>query len=77
MIEKLLPDTPKLYILQKTIACVFYSLSYEFYYIGNKIADDHFKDDITPSLKANYRLKFAQNISFNHVRDKVKPRCKL
>ena len=53
------------------------SLSSEFYFIGNKIAADCFKDEITPSLKANDRLKFAQDMALNNVIEKGKPRCKL
>ena len=44
--------------------------------IGDKISADHFKDEIAPSLKANNRLKFDQDVALNHVREKGKPRRK-
>ena len=34
------------------------------------IAADYFKYEITPSLKANGRLKFDQDVAFNWVREK-------
>ena len=78
MKTKSLPDAPKWYVLQKNkSACVFCSLSYNFYFIGDKVADGYFKDEIIPSLKASNRLKFAQDVALNRVRDKEKPRCKL
>ena len=56
---------------------MLYSLSYSFYLIGGKISADHFKDGITPSLKANDKLKFAQDVALNHVIDKGKLLYKL
>ena len=59
---KKVPDAPKLYVLQKnTSACVFSSLSYAFYFISDKIAAANSKDEITPSLKENDRLKLVQD----------------
>ena len=58
-------------------ACVFCSLSYEFYFIGDKIAADNFKYEITPSLKANARLKFYQDATLNCAIYKEKIRYKL
>ena len=52
-------------------------MSSTFYFISDKIAADNFKDGMTPSLKANYGLKFAQDVALNRVREKVKPRCKM
>ena len=52
---------------------MFCSLSSSFYFIGDKIADDHFKDEIAPSLKANDKLKFAQYLTLNRVRENGKP----
>ena len=49
------------------------SLSSEFYFIGDKSYVDNLKDEITPSLQANDRLKFSQNVALNHVREKIKP----
>ena len=49
---------------------VFCSFLAVFYFLGDKIAADHFKNEITSLLKANYRLKFAQNVEMNWVRDK-------
>ena len=46
------------------------SLSYSFYFVGDKIDDDCFKDEITPSLKSNDRLKFFQDVAMNHLRYK-------
>ena len=47
---------------------MFYSFLSEFYFIGNKIDADLLKDEITPSLKANYGLKFSQDVASNHAR---------
>ena len=55
----------------------FFSFLYSFFFIGNKFSADRFKDGITPSLKANDRLTFSQDVALNYVRDKGKPRCKL
>ena len=52
-------------------------MSYEFYFIGDKITADFFKDEITPSLKANDQIKFARGVLFNNVREKGKPQLKL
>ena len=38
------------------------------FFVGDKTTDDCFKDDFIPSLKANYSLKFAQDVTFNYVR---------
>ena len=51
--------------------CLFSS---ELFFIGDKIAANNFKDEITPSLKSNDRLKFAQDVALNSVRYKVKLR---
>ena len=56
---------------------MLFSLSYAFYFVGNKTAADRFKDEITPLIKSNRRLKFAQDVAMNHVREKGKPLCKL
>ena len=53
---------------------MFLSLSYVFFLVVDKIAADCFKDEISPSLKANNGLKFAQDVAFNCVRRKGKPR---
>ena len=52
-------------------------LSYVFYFIGDKISAYHFKDEITPSLKAKDRLKYAHYVAMNQIREKEKPLCKL
>ena len=49
------------------------SLSSEFYFVGDKIATDSFKDEIAPYIKKNKRLKIPQYVAINHVREKVKP----
>ena len=70
MVKKLEADAPKLYVLQENKStCVFCSLSSAFYFIGDKIAADNFIREITPSLKAEDRLKFSQDVALNHVRD--------
>ena len=43
---------------RKNSACVIYSLWSVFYFIGDKIDTDFFKNEIIPSLKANDRLRF-------------------
>ena len=53
---------------------MLYSLSSIFFFIGDKISADSLKDEITPSLKANDRLKFDQDVAFNCVIEKGKPR---
>ena len=45
--------------------------------IDHKIAAGCHKDEITPSLKTNYRLKFSHYVEMNNVREKGKPRYKL
>ena len=45
------------------------SLSSECYFIGNIIGTD--------CLKANGMLKFPQNVALDHLREKIKPQCKL
>ena len=78
MIIKSVPDAPKMYVLQGNKSdCAFCSFSSAFYFIGDKIDADCFKDEITPLIKANYRLKFAQNVALNNWREKGKPWCKL
>ena len=73
VINKILSGAPKLYVLQENnSACVLFSLSTVFDLIGDKISVDCFKDAITPSLKANVRIKFAQDMAMNHVREKLK-----
>ena len=55
------PNALKLYVLQENnITCMFCSLSYEFFFIEDKITANCFKDEVTPSLKANGRLKFIK-----------------
>ena len=39
------------------------------YFVGDKVAADHFKDEIIPLLKANDRLKYAQYVAMNHMKD--------
>ena len=46
-------------------------------FIGNKIASNHFIDEITPSLKESYGLKCFEDVVLNCVKDKGKPWCKL
>ena len=53
---------------------MFCTLFDELYFIDDEIAADRFKDEITPSLKENDRIKFAQDMALNHVREKGKPR---
>ena len=56
---------------------MFYSFSSAFFFIGDKIAADNLKDEITTSIKANNRLKCDQDVSLHSVRDKGKPQYKL
>ena len=56
---------------------MFFSISSIFFFIVNKISADNFKNEITPSLKANNGLKLDQYVALNRVREKGKPRCKL
>ena len=51
---------------------MFFFLASVFFFDGDKISVDCFKDAITPSLKANVRIKFAQDMAMNHVRAKLK-----
>ena len=59
-------DAFKLYVLQKNNStCVLCSFSSSFFFIGDEIDADDFKDEITPLIKANDRLKFAQDLALN------------
>ena len=50
--NKPVPGSPKLYVLQENnSSSVLCSLSSEFHFIGDKIAADNFKDEITPLAK--------------------------
>ena len=49
-------------------ACVFCPLSPVFKFVGDKIATDRFYDEITPSLKANHRLKLYPDVATNNLR---------
>ena len=74
---KPVPVSIKLYVLQRgNTAYVFCSLSYSFYFVGDKIAADFFKYKITPLLKSNERLTIAQDVTMKYVREKGKPRWK-
>ena len=57
-------------------AYVFCSLSYLFHFIGDNFYDYCLKDEITHLLKANNRLKFAQDVTLKFSRERVKTRCK-
>ena len=63
-----IPESPMLYVLQSNKSnCVLCSLSSTFYFIGDKIYADHFKDEITPSLRANESPKISQYVAMNRV----------
>ena len=47
---------------------MFCSLSSIFYFVADKISADCFKDEIKPSLKENYRLKYDQDVTMNSVK---------
>ena len=47
---------------------------YEFYPVSDKFSDDHYKDEVIPSIKANDRPKSAKDVAMNHVRDMGKQR---
>ena len=47
------------------------------FFIGDKIASDCFKYEITPSLNLNDRIKFPQYGVLNRVQDNGKLGCKL
>ena len=49
----------------------------ELYFIGDKFSADRFKDEITPSIKENDRVKISHDVALNHVRYKGKPICKI
>ena len=69
--EQYVPGGPKLYVLQgRKSCCVLFSLSYYFNFFGGKISAGCFKDEITPSLKSNNRLKFYQDVAMNRAREK-------
>ena len=52
VIRKIVPGSPKLYVFQESkSACVLCSLTFFFFFVGNKFAADIFKDEILPSLK--------------------------
>ena len=73
-IIKSLPGDTKWYVLQEIkTACAFCLVSSNFFFVGDSFFADSFKDVIIPSLKANTRLKLAQDVAMNHVREKGKP----
>ena len=47
------------------------------YFIGDKVGANNFKASIKPSLKETEGLKLAQEGALNHIREKVKPWCKI
>ena len=50
-----------------------YFLCNEHFFVGGTFSAYQFKDAITTLLKANYRLKFSQDVAIINVRDKSKP----
>ena len=48
-----------------------------FYFVGDIISAYCFKYEITPSVKANDRLKFDKDVAFNRVGEKLKPQFKV
>ena len=60
-----------------TGASLFCSVVYEFYPVSDKFSDDHYKDEVIPSIKANDRPKSAKDVAMNHVRDMGKQRWKI
>ena len=60
VIRKPLPGDPKLYIFQEiNSSCMFCPFSYAFLFVGDKVSEYHFKDDIIPPYQAKERFKFA------------------
>ena len=66
-------------------SCKFYrkirvfvcSVQSHLYFTSRVITFLLIKKEITPSIKANYRLKFSQYVALNYVTEKKKLRCKL
>ena len=56
---------------------MFWSLSCAFLFFGDNVLSDLFKDYIITSLNTKDSLKYSYDVTFNHVRYKVKARCKL
>ena len=48
-----------------------------FFFVGDKVAAEYFKDEIIYLLKEKYRLKLSLDVSLNNARYKGIPRCKL
>ena len=72
VIRKPVPSDLSLYVSQEiNNACVLFSFSSVFCFV--KIVAYYFKDKIIPSLKAKDKLKFAQYVTLNFVREKVQP----
>ena len=64
-----------MYVLQENnIACVLCASQSEFYFIGDKINADSFKDEILPLPKKNDRLKLAKDVELNNLGEKRKLR---
>ena len=57
--------------------CVLCPLSPTFYFIGDKISAQNFKDEISPSLKTNDWLKISQDVALNNAGENRKLRSKL
>ena len=72
-IGKLVPGAPELYVFKKiNSVCIFCSLSSEFFFIGDRVSADQFKYAISPLLKVNESLKFAQYVAMNNLKEKGK-----
>ena len=77
-IRKLVLVAPKLYAFQEINSVfLFFSISYSFFFVGDKIVAGAFKDEIKPSLIVRGRLTVDQDVATNHVREKGKQQCKL
>ena len=74
---KIITQCSKVVCFTRNKSCVFCSFLSAFYFIFDKIAADHFKYEIKPSLKLNDMLTLSQDVPFNHVREKGKPQCKI
>ena len=55
-----LTGTDKSYVsVNQYLLCVLFIVVLIFFF-GEKVSGDHFKDDILPSLKSKYRIKFPK-----------------
>ena len=52
---------------------MFYLFSSVFFFFGEKVSENCFRDDIISSRQDEDGIKFAQNVALSYVKEKKKP----